>query len=543
MGKRRKVVDDRQMGFVFTFIKKDAANAEQASKTQDSDAQKVAAAESSKSDAEKLKQLQQELLECRALENDSEKYPRGSEARKELLKRHAQTFDEIAKITDPNIFVERDKSKEKQIENKKRTKRKNNADSWEFARELRNKKFEIMELSDDELQKEYEEVIKHTPTLLLPIDKEVRLYRNEQRRRDELKRQQATGFTPTGKDITVVPNFVLNVISVSRHARRQKNMMRGKKDSERFFVEKQLFYKEYEMIVSENLKRKAFESVEYTGYEISLEEVLVFLALIKNTTQKQKDGENPWGILTCKKGNIIDFIGWEKGVSGTYYKKIIRCLDVLTYGTWKIESGENVYCGHLIADYYRSKEELCRKTGEVPENLPDLKHGEFYYRISPPLIALFKKCFFKANISAIRRFLHEDKRVNDLKAWFYLYLMSLYFDEEKGTQKVQGRHGMAKKAVMVPKYSKSIDLADIKERTGYIGALKELKRQMAAAVGSVSAYFAQNGGTFRAEWDRKHKYRLNVKAFKKPRLFDIEEEENWLDSHSDPREEEMHLLK
>ena len=86
--------------------------------------------------------------------------------------------------------MERDKSKEKQIENKKRTKRKNNADSWEFARELRNKKFEIMELSDDELQKEYEEVIKHTPTLLLPIDKEVRLYRNEQRRRDELKRQR-----------------------------------------------------------------------------------------------------------------------------------------------------------------------------------------------------------------------------------------------------------------------------------------------------------------------------------------------------------------
>lgn len=52
--------------------------------------------------------------------------------------------------------------------------------------------------------------------------------------------------------------------------------MRGKKDSERFFVEKQLFYKEYEMNVSENIKRKSFESVEYTGYEISLEEVLVF---------------------------------------------------------------------------------------------------------------------------------------------------------------------------------------------------------------------------------------------------------------------------
>ncbi len=532
MARRRKVVDDKQMGFVFTFVKKGAANAEQASKTTDSDAPKAA---SSGSDAEKLKQLQKELLECRALENDSDKYPRGSEERKELFKRHAQTFDKIAKITDPNIFVERPKNKEKQ--------RKNNADSWEFARELRNKKFEIMELSDDELQKEYEEVIKHTPTLLLPIDKEVRLYRNEQRRRDELKRQQATGFTPTGKDITVVPNFVLNVISVSRHARRQKNMMRGKKDTERFFVEKQLFYKEYEIMVSENYKRKAFESVEYTGYEISLEEVLVFLALIKNTTQKQKNGENPWGILTCKKGDIIDFIGWGKGLSGTYYKKIIRCLDVLTYGTWKIESGENVYCGHLIADYYRSKEELCRKTGKVPENLPDLKHGEFYYRISPPLIALFKKCFFKANISAIRRFLHEDKRVNDLKAWFYLYLMSLYFDEEKGTQNVQGRHEMTKKAVMVPKYSKSIDLADIKERTGYIGALKELKRQMAAAVGSVSAYFAQNGGKFRAEWDSKNKYRLKVKAFKKPRLFDIEEEENWLNVHSDPSEEEMRLLK
>lgn len=543
MARRRKVVDDKQMGFVFTFVKKGDANAEQASKKTDSEASKAGSFESN---AEKLKQLQKELMECRVLENDFEKYPRGSEERKELFKRHAKTFESIAKITDPNIFFEHNKEEEERIENgfkRKREKRKYDSDSWEFARKLRNKKFEIMELSDDELQKEYEEVVKHTPTLLVPVDKEVRLYRNEKRRREELKHQQTAGFTPVGKDITVVPNFVLNVISVARHARRPKNMMRGKKDSERFFVEKQLFYKEYEMNVSENIKRKSFESVEYTGYEISLEEVLVFLALIKNTTQKQKDGENPWGILTCKKGNIIDFIGWEKGVSGTYYKKIIRCLDVLTYGTWKIESGENVYCGHLIADYYRSKEELCRKTGKVPENLPDLKHGEFYYRISPPLIALFKKCFFKANISAIRRFLHEDKRVNDLKAWFYLYLMSLYFDEEKSTQRVQGRHGITQKAVMVTKYSKSIDLADIKERTGYIGALKELKRQLAAAVGSVSAYFDQNGGIFRAEWDIKNKYRLNVKAFKKPRLYDVEEEENWLDSHLDMSEEEIRLLK
>lgn len=532
MGRRRKVVNDGQMGFVFTFSKKDVSIAEQVSNSQDSSGPKATNTESKE---ERLKKLQHELMECRELENDSVKYPSGSDALKELFKKHAKIFDEIAKITDPDIFVEKNVGEENNKKNeyqKKRLKRKHDNDSWEFARELRNKKFEIMELSDDELQKEYEEVIRHTPILLVPVDKEVKLYRNEKRRRDELKRQQEAGFTQIGKDITVVPNFVLNVISIARHARRKKNIMRGKKDTERFFVEKQLFYKEYEMNISENFKRKAFESVEYTGYEISLEEVLVFLALIKNTTQKQKNGENPWGILTCKKGNIIDFIGWEKGTSGTYYKKIIRCLDILTYGTWKIESGDNVYCGHLVADYYRSKEELCRKTGEVPENLPDLKHGEFYYRISPPLIVLFKKCFFKANISAIRRFLHEDKRVNDLKAWFYLYLMSLYYEEERSEKIVRGRHGMVKKEVMIPKYCKSIDLADIKEKTGYIGALKELKRQMVSAVGSVSTYFKQNGGVFCAEWDMKNKYRLNVKSFRKPRLYDIEEE-NWLDSNWD----------
>ena len=129
MARRRKVVDDKQMGFVFTFVKKDDANAEQASKKTDSDASKAGSFESN---AEKLKQLQKELMECRVLENDFEKYPCGSEERKELFKRHAKTFESIAKITDPNIFFEHNNEDEERIENGFKRKR---ADYFSWPRD------------------------------------------------------------------------------------------------------------------------------------------------------------------------------------------------------------------------------------------------------------------------------------------------------------------------------------------------------------------------------------------------------------------------
>ena len=526
---RRRKPEPNQLGFVFTFFNENGSKAEQASKNQEKPAPEPVEELSAE---KRLEKLRVEQVELRKLEKDMVTYPQGSKARKELLARKAHVHDEILKITNPEYFEEEEKEKieaEKEKKYKeKRSKQKYNEDSWETARELRDKKIELSKLNNEELQEKYEEVIKDIPPLYIHTDKEVQVYVNEKNRRKELEIQKKSGFTPTGEDVTVIPNFILNVTSVARHARKEKDRYFGKRiEEERYFVNKLLFYKEYEAMTKTGRKKKAFESVVYTGYELSMEEILVFLALIKNTIEKQRNGENPWGILKCRKGDIIDFVGWNKKTGGKFYEKVIRSLRVLTHGTWTIESGKAMFCGHLVDNVCLSKEEVVSETGQNVDELQDLNRGEFYYRISPPLIALFKQCFFKANISAIKNFLYEDKRPNDLKAWFYLYLMSLYYREEKGEQIVQGRHGLVKQAVMVPKFPACINLADIKKQTGYVGELKELKRQILPAISSVAIYFEQNGGVFHAEWDSQDKYKLNLKEFKKPRLHDIVEEKGF----------------
>ena len=398
--------------------------------------------------------------------------------------------------------------------------------SWEEAREKNKKRIALVDKTTEELEDDLAKRKSKLPKDALPqADEDYFLINEELKRRDQVDALASRGFTPVGEDVAVMPRFLINVMSVARHARKYKGIgMRSPEKNERYFVNEQLHYREYEQRNQDPLfPQKAFESIIYTGFELSIEEVLVFLALIKNTTDKEQKGADPWGILKCKKRFIIDFLGWNQNATkkrGKFYTKVMSCLDVLTQGSWKIEWGSGIYHGHLIADYYLSKRDIKYKTGSVPENLEDLGEGEFYYRISPPLIALFSSHFFKANISVVRKFLRSEGRATDLKAWFYLYLMSLYYKEER--KEVTNPQTGLKETLIIPTFQNVIKLEEIKNKSGYVGELKELKRVMIPILMDMAKFFAANSGILVAKWDDKNKYQLNISEFRRPRIYDVD---------------------
>lgn len=376
-----------------------------------------------------------------------------------------------------------------------------------FIKEL---KSYYLTLKQDELNKELEKREKEIyeqkgddAIVFKDSDIQIILIREELARKKECEELKAKGFVPIGENTAVMPNFAINLIGVSRNVRKLDD-----KNRENFIVGQKLFHEQYTEIVGKR-KIKRFRSIDYTGYKISIDDWLTFLAVIKCAIKHQKENKDPFGILICKKRDIIDFIGWKRE-GGWGYGKILECLQVLTHGTVRVEWGKKLAMGHLIDGFYISKDDYERKTNsKAPESLQDLRQGEIYLRISPFILPFLKDEFFKINMDAVRHFLHDktgSASANDLKVWLYFYLMSL--PDEPTT--------------------KTIGLDTIKEKSIFPGELKRLKymldNKQRSVLQDIRQDFLANDGNFDFEWDKKDKYKLILTNFKRPRIFDHQDE-------------------
>ena len=423
-------------------------------------------------------------------------------------------------ISDDDLFAETER-----IEKELRIKGKKYDDStWEQARAMRQARLAIIKKSTQELKQRLDERCSEITENNLgdfANDQEYRLIRMELARRERCEKEVKEGFTYVGDETAVIPIFATHLIGVSRGTRKSEEGIKGRN----FLKNKQLFYKERERQTKSGqmtLKTKQFQSIEYLGYEISVDDWFTFLAVIKCAINHQKMGKDPFGILVCKKSDIIKFVGWDERGGGRTYRKVIECLKVLTSGTLTIEQGNDIFAGHLIDGFYTSKADFEWKTQtKAPESLQDLRRGEIYLRISPFLMPFFNNRFFKIDMRPARLF-HGSGQANDLKVWFYFYLMSLYYVEEKRI--IPATRNNPQRTEIVPKFQEIINLEDIKRISRFSGSVKRLKILLSRFVlPEMAEHFLANEGVLAVEWDKKDPYKMILKKFKKPNIYDYKE--------------------
>lgn len=445
-----------------------------------------------------------------------------------LLERENPRFAHLKqKLESPQTTLqERDIIEKELVKTRERRAKKMSQTEEKIEEEIAKRK-ELAKLSNEELEKKKGEIalyIRHSAHMLDPDYRRVIF---EQMRRKELVKLKEERFTPTGKDVMVFPNLFLQIISINRSARRPKpdSIVKPDEANEQKFATL-LYYNEKDRYSKSGikLKGKRHEYIRYDGFELSMEDILVFEAIIKNTINEQKKGKNPWGILKCKLSFIRDFIGVESNGKQIYeriwnnlyvLKNAQIYMDLITNNQQNARTSAN-----LITDFYTAEWQFIEAGLPIPDDFATKAKGEFYYRISPPLIKFFQYNFSKVNTSAVIHFMRGGQNPNDLKAWLYIYFMSLFHKEmnQEYTDKETGLT-MARPVLISPKF---LLVDDIKRMTLFKGSRKELKSRINDALRDISQFFECNGGKLIAQWDEKNRYKLNILQFKKTRLHDIE---------------------
>lgn len=449
-------------------------------------------------------------------------YPHGSKSYEKLTAESKETI-ETAQVKKGQLL---EKCKELTYEQKQKEQQVNppyKKGSWEEARAKNERKIQLFNVPTQELEEMELKLRAEIPTHLLRMNDEFNAIFGEINRRCELvnlQNENGGGLKRTGSDfVATIPHFFLKIISVAKSARKDKycgnSKQRKPNGKERFFIADELYKSEKEINGCKDIKR-----ITYTGFEISIEEMLVFLALIKNAIDKQYTGINPWGILTIKKSDIIKYVGWQshkKKKGGKYYQKLENCLRVLNDGSWTVEWGKDLFGGHFIEGFYKTKEAIEWKTGQaIPDDLPELRNGEIYYKLSPFLLPFFRRNFSLVNVTSIKQFLYDGKRTDDLKAWFYLYLMSLYYEtKEKQIPPTPHKPGRVEKYDV---FQETICLEKVIKTCNFQGDKKKLKYILKNSIlPSMVEHFSKLGGELEYEFEKT--YTIRLKKFKKPSVY------------------------